>query len=541
MQSNYSVFNSKQEGQLAIMAKLECIDTFSISLDAYLSEDNKSWNLYAFTNWSNDNTDFKNYINPYSIRVEDDGANAEGTKVRDIELYYPYRNGKIDDKESYSLVEHPDAMTVYPENESEFDRTSQYFIEPKKQEDPNSIKIYKAEEYMGMPPRENNGLDEDFPVKIGSYDKSKGFVTFNFYPCMPYGCLNWLKQTITLDFSKLGSGEMSFGNFRYNVSPTSITMLYSLNAYAERGKKVNSVSMDAYKLTESLYDSIVKYNIQNHYTRGNKVYECSSTGETFDGTLETAVETSLSPLSLQSELPLHIEFPKRTSYIGSFQQIINRSQFGDTEHTYVYLLQFNVDYNGEIIHFYRLLFNCDIYNDYYYDSSCPDFKAIKLQDALDNVSEDEKAKFSFEITSSQYTKDNKTEDFTVDAYKVAENGSKPADVESNYTETYSLDCNYKIDDISHKKDVDPDEDPIRFSLTDTGQMDINLKSSYTGNHIRTSSDGTVQTSPSEETYSIEKTNQVISAKSFLLDTVLTIPFIAVYNDTTSPVNFAYQA
>lgn len=124
---------------------------------------------------------------------------------------------------------------------------------------------------------------------------------------------------------------------------------------------------------------------------------------------------------------------------------------------------------------------------------------------------------------------------------MAENGSKPADVESNYIETYSLDCNYKIDNISHKKDVDPDEDPIRFSLTDTGQMDINLKSSYTGNHIRTSSDGTVQTSPSEETYSIEKTSQTISAKSFLLDTVLTIPFTAVYNDTTTSVNFAYQA
>ena len=53
IKSNYNVFDSKVDGKLAILAELECIDTFSVSWDAIKSGDN--WNFYFYLNWTYNN------------------------------------------------------------------------------------------------------------------------------------------------------------------------------------------------------------------------------------------------------------------------------------------------------------------------------------------------------------------------------------------------------------------------------------------------------------------------------------------------------
>ena len=75
IKSNYNVFDSKVDGKLAILAELECIDTFSVSWDAVKDENN--WNFYFYLNWTYNNQTSQDKINLYGIGVQINGGDLQ--------------------------------------------------------------------------------------------------------------------------------------------------------------------------------------------------------------------------------------------------------------------------------------------------------------------------------------------------------------------------------------------------------------------------------------------------------------------------------
>lgn len=84
-------------------------------------------------------------------------------------------------------------------------------------------------------------LKEAYPT-----DLSNLIWNYSVAPVMPYGVLDWLTVNGTIDFSKLGSGEIDLTAWRYYVSGGVATLTWGLEAYPEPNKGIAEVHFDFY-------------------------------------------------------------------------------------------------------------------------------------------------------------------------------------------------------------------------------------------------------------------------------------------------------
>lgn len=366
--SNYNVFNSKVDGKLAILAELECINSFDVSWDAK-KNDNGDWDFYFFLNWTYDNDISKDKINLHSIKVNYTGQDKE--KDDGIRVLEDYPNKKR--IPSTDILYNKDGLT----------NQDNIFYTPYYVPDIDSKPTYNGEDDEDnedkinggiTTPRKNDGTDNQFllynPITIENpAENASKIVDFTIYPGMPFGYLDYLKQTFSVDLSKLGTGDITLKEYRYwyDNDTNNITLNWALDAYPERGKSIKSVSFNTIEFNKNILDWL---NSSNNGVKVDTRRAIKKINEQFKWENEenTAKDfNNLNPHPTSS----------KSSYSGHFTETIT-----DLNANKLYLVCIDIDYNGEkTIRYYRFLYTSDIFNSKYFKKN--DFSEIILDKQLE--------------------------------------------------------------------------------------------------------------------------------------------------------------
>lgn len=290
--SNYSIFQSKVPGKLAILAELESIDSFNCSytIDTATNNDNtKNYTVNFNVSWETKN---KN-INPNGIIITESTwpfateSGIEYTIPDNIRKYYGANNYKNKD---YSL-----SRTYAPETFKEdfesflasynYDTvikkyasyrhilptsagSGSYYINPDVYYD-GEYKTLNSDGTTSTVKRESINDDivnnyfhkevikptitlENVPYKTDKDGKSYYHDLSNFVwnytvaPTMPYGILEDMAVSGSIDFSKIGSGLVDLVEWRYYNDGNISTLKWGLEAYPEDNKKITKVAFEFY-------------------------------------------------------------------------------------------------------------------------------------------------------------------------------------------------------------------------------------------------------------------------------------------------------
>lgn len=368
--SNYNVFSSKVSGKLAIIAQLECINTFDVAWNA-LKNSNGKWNIYLLLNWTYENEEDRNKINLYGVYCNPHSEeNYEG-----VILPYPYQIDEKTPTGTTDILERgQDSVFLNPiVSESNFGKISL---------DGNNLVINYNN---STSPRLNDGTDNQFilstPVYTQKENETDNKLTLEVFPMMPFGILDWLKQTFTIDLSLLGSGEIKLERYKYYVEEDIITLNYGISAYPELNKEISSVQFNFYSIND-LVDQIngEGINIDNvRYIKDQEGVTHESTSS--DVILQKAIKPNLESLTPAYSFPLE----NQSSYSGNFTKIINKEEFKEPISP-AYLVEIAINYNNseKIYYYYRIMYTTDIFNSEYNNQN--DFGNIVLNDILNKNS-----------------------------------------------------------------------------------------------------------------------------------------------------------
>ena len=438
--SNYDVFQSKVSGKLGLLAKLECIDTFDCSWTA-VKRDN-TWKLYLLVNWSYDNESAPNKINLYGVAVKFSYTDNEGNSkqtVQCLQLKYPrYKDGN-NEYTNTDVFERGTSSTQVTY------MTDVYYYNPPYIENFDYNQDYDEyyEKYDYTEFRKNDDFDNQYiiatPFDLPDYE---GPIEVTVYPAMPYGFIEGLAQTFTVDTSKLGTGEIDLVEYRYYYNSTynSATINWGLEAYPEMNKNIDSVIFNFYK-----YDSDIKDWINNNdeYFDDYRIVKENGTitweslkDDTNENTSQDNTESDtiicLSDLNLN---PTTYTISSRTSYSGN-------DQFSMTslESDSLYIIEIIVNYDNKEYIYYRCLYTSPIFNSYYYTET--DYKNIVLEDTLNTYYP---ITYNMSVDNSTTVYDEyylKKQDNSTDTYNDIDEIDRFLDI------TESTTCNYLIDNES---------------------------------------------------------------------------------------------
>ncbi len=231
-------------------------------------------------------------------------------------------------------------------------------------------------------PRKNDGTDNQFlintPIEVEAPSNSdkEAILDLSIMPLMPFGILQWMEQNISINLSKLGTGSVDLVQYKYYVEDELVQLSWGLEAYPERNKSINNVTFNFYEINSDILTSI--------QSSGQKIDNnrlCNNKWQEYDETEQDWVNIEGTDLSLGSPVKSIIN-EGQSSYSGFFTENFNKR---DLIENYVYLVEISIDYNKEkTIKYYRIFYNSNIFNDYYYKDNYNDFKEIVLDDEVQN-------------------------------------------------------------------------------------------------------------------------------------------------------------
>ena len=355
VQSNYNVLQTKTSGKLGIVAELECIDSFDVAWDALKEGD--IWKIYLYTNWTYKNDYAKDQINLFGVYYKSSGYKREEKTIEISD--YPTSIGESD-----TNIQDKTGVTFY-----------------------NPAYISDIEEYLkgskGSPtePRNNDGTDNQFlisqPIEVQAPPKTEknAILDLSIMPLMPFGILQWMEQSISINLSKLGTGSIDLVQYKYYVEDETAQLSWGLEAYPERNKSINNVTFNFYEINPSILSSI-----QNAGEKIDNNRTCNNIWQEYNESEEDWHDSAGAGLSLSNPVK-SITNEGQSSYSGYFTEIFSREDLIDN---YVYLVEISINYNEEkTIKYYRIFYNSSIFNDYYKDSY-KDFKEIVLDKEISN-------------------------------------------------------------------------------------------------------------------------------------------------------------
>lgn len=437
IQSNYNVFDSKVDGKLAILAELECVDTFSVSWDAIKKD--ASWQIYLYLNWSYSNQVSPDKINLYGVGIS---VNNQELEEKVITNYPKSTFGSNND-----ILNNKDTVFYTPVYVGEIDQDVDY---------KSNGEITSA--------RKNDGTDNQFlltsPITI---TQDSGEVHFDVYPEMPFGYLDWLKQSFSINISNLGSGKIDLKEYRYYYNEGNILLNWGLDAYPERNKEIKSVQFEFYEYSEDIskYLAVNSENVQNSFST-NGIWEDKST-DTF---------------SLSAEKVYKVQ--GKSSYSGNFQE-----QLQTLDDDKLYLVRMVINYNNEkTICYYRLMYTCDIFNQYYFTYN--DYKLIDLQSTIDGTVECEASSKSIsDILTEDDCIDSTGKSVTSFSEYLDEKSQQNYTIKRKYTCTVDFDIKGKIPYSGLKVSID-NIDKNKLQVTDTFSPPKPTKTSISADQVQNS-------------------------------------------------------
>ena len=513
--SNYNVFSSKVSGKLAVIAQLECIDTFSVAWNA-LKDSNSKWNIYLLLNWTYENEESRNKINLYGVYYNSNNESKE------IVLSYP-----VNSEPGYSstdiLAVSPDTVFLNPVvSESNFgkiqlkDQSNELNIN---YDDSNSLRL-------------NDGTDNQFilstPVYTQTGDEPNNELTLEVYPTMPFGILDWLKQTFTIDLGLLGSGEIKLERYKYYVEDNIITLSYGISAYPELNKEVSSVQFAFYSINDDLVRQIneginidnVRYIKQINEEQEEVTYESTDSGET----LLKAIRPDL-----ESETPAYsFSLENQSSYSGNFTKVINKEDLGESISS-AYLVEIAIDYNNseKIYYYYRIMYTTDIFNSRYI--TVDDFSNIVLNDVLEESEfttiENEKVNL-FENIITEMEKSESDIETQIPSYQETQlttNDQYYIKVNASISISYDLKYNLSVGQDTFDVTLTCGKGQNGVSQSCSGEVKSNNIQLTELDNLTSINPGSNEVTPSDNTITINSKNYTIKVPIYLsYDTPITV-------------------
>lgn len=183
----YNVFSSKERGKLVLIAELLCCDSFTISVK--------------------NNADFINGYTP-TISYTLEGNNYVFTGCK------------------WSL-KYDGQTSIAPQSGTE-DLEGQ------------EIKFTS----------DNSPINGSFDIQSEIKALNTGIVTIEVTPVMNWGEATFLKQTKTIDLSKIGTGAIELSQWKYYNDSSKCTIQWALNTYLEETQYIDNVSMTFKRITD---------------------------------------------------------------------------------------------------------------------------------------------------------------------------------------------------------------------------------------------------------------------------------------------------
>lgn len=253
--SEWSIFSSKTPGKLAILAELEIIDSFSCS---YILEGGVITNKDAIEckqyklilEPSYDGKD--GIIVPYVCITEGSFSPSIGTynnyvPINDV-IYYNHEKEGVVYKDASLLEPSTTHGWLYSDNIPTSDTYN--FIIPYKE---------IIDEKTKTPISSDTFIYNFSVVPTMGLDKNNMF-----------GRLDHLKVDLSIDFNKIGTGEVDFLQWKYHNSEETSVLTYAINTYPKPGYSVKFIQMDFYDnqghVAQYILDSKKSYNgVFNEY------------------------------------------------------------------------------------------------------------------------------------------------------------------------------------------------------------------------------------------------------------------------------------
>lgn len=361
--SNYDIYNPKQSGKLGIVAELEAPNIFQVNYDAVITDHEsglKQCQLYFFINWSNNNTGkHKNRVNPNSITVSYHDIetnrdillpNHDISLPTDEEAELP---STLANKDYYSFILPDD---YYTQSDDEYLtyltnwNPSTYKADILRKNDGTDYQyIIKGPNFLYDP--------KTFEAKDGDKVIAKGNLSIDIIPNMPYGALQYLKNTLNINIARLGSGDIDLLKYQYYNDDVKSVINVELDIYPEFNKRVTDINIDFYKIS-------------------------GDDGYNFDFLTQSDLEGPRTKLSISKE-PDYSEQLLKASYngINTIQLYYDKTLQKDQ----VYLMEFDINYAGEHIIYYRILHTSNIFNNMYGSTEVLDFTTLYLCDSTSNT------------------------------------------------------------------------------------------------------------------------------------------------------------
>ena len=222
LQSGWSIFSSKIPGKLAILAELETIEDFQceyqLDMEGIVKEEDITYKKYKLS------------LTP--------SYTYNGISLPYICITKSFFNNQYEDKGSYKIPYLDNTLDV--SNIVNSANLNSGWTLPEPGEDSIGEKIEVT-------------IDTDIIFKIPYKDKndikisSDSFIyNFEVVPAMEFGRLDHLKIPLTIDFNKVGTGDVDLTTWKYHNSEELGILTFGFNTYPKPGYEVKYITMDFY-------------------------------------------------------------------------------------------------------------------------------------------------------------------------------------------------------------------------------------------------------------------------------------------------------
>ena len=437
--SNYDTYISRSSGKLGIVAELEVPTSFSVGYDILLKDPNNIdhndiysiikndpnysgynidtiYQIYFYLNWANDITgDHKNRVNPKGIV-----CSINSKESYKYPLWLKYKGGRnlglIGYEQPNSTHNNNYFGIIAPENFYKDNFDIRNYIE-------QSQNIFSSGDNF----RKNDGTDFQYILKgpyiakvskdndiqyiisktIINEDKTETIVgeslgnniDLKITPYMPFGRLQFLERNLKIDLEKVQSEKIYLYNYQYYIDDQDINMDFYIESYPDIGKSIKEVTISFYPLKDFIAKDN-KWSLQSTYDSEyitkdengnidkldeNLTYLRATITGNINGYQHIVIDRNMQrieqhPNSIilktpSKDIEQHPEdFPNNTE--------VTLTQYNYFENNKIYIVQFNLDYSGTERIFYRLMYNCTIFNSAY--SLGIDFKDLYLYESQKN-------------------------------------------------------------------------------------------------------------------------------------------------------------
>lgn len=403
LQSGWNIFSSKNPGKLAILAELNTIDTFSctyrVIVDEIATSDEYQYGAIKYTVYfipifDNEGGQKKVYLSRENVNreVRDQEGNITGYEFKIFQDQY--NKSEKDPLYVININQASDTSQIPNYHATSFD----YFKGPITNPEPEPV--VSGESYLAF--------EVVIPRKKGELIKSEDLIySCDIIPAMPFGKLDYLKVPITIDFNKIGSGEVGLTRWRYYNYGTQCTLQYGLEIYNKPGESTKSVTIDFYdnnghvaRYTLENQDSFsgihteyLGLNGENYNYRLNKmigdeyILHKAQKYREFNPETDAAENfdinnspnglykiTKLDNVEVDYQYVLEVKGDEKTIYTNDAGTLYSNL-------LYAALITVTSDKGSEPKKYWRWLWTNNMYNEYYYQID--DFDNLKFQLDLD--------------------------------------------------------------------------------------------------------------------------------------------------------------